>query len=391
MSLSPKVTNVLSCIGLSITDAVSDLNLTEDNTILKSIVVGSTQSQLVGTANQAELAQWMSFAQSTFSAEQLVILNNVLLTKSFLVANRVSLADFCVFVSVSENLTMATAFNAYPAIKRWFRCLQSLSKSESIIKFSPTSPTFIPIPSFETVTLTETSVTAPATAVEVSAPAVATTTTDATTTPAATTSSNNKPKKEKAAKTETEATTATTASATTTAAAATASLDPSKLDIRCGLVVKCWDHPESDKLLCEEIDLGAECGGVRTIASGLRAFYSAEQLQGRKVLVLANLKERPMAGFKSQGMVLCAVNADHTQIQLLQVPEGAQIGDRVTFPGFPEDGAAATPAQMAKKKILEGLAPQLRTDAAGVAHWDQSPFTIGTAVCFSGLTDAVVS
>ena len=75
-------------------------------------------------------------------------------------------------------------------------------------------------------------------------------------------------------------------------------MNPTKLDIRVGMVVKCWDHPESDKLLCEEINLGE--GTPRQIASGLRAFYSAAEVQGRKVVVLANLKERPMAGFKSQ-------------------------------------------------------------------------------------------
>ena len=65
-----------------------------------------------------------------------------------------------------------------------------------------------------------------------------------------------------------------------------------------GLIKKCWNHPDSEKLLCEEIDIGEAV--PRTIASGLRLFYSAEEMQGKKVLVLANLKERPMAGFKSQ-------------------------------------------------------------------------------------------
>lgn len=59
----------------------------------------------------------------------------------------------------------------------------------------------------------------------------------------------------------------------------------------------------------------------------------------------------------SQGMVLCAVSPDHSVIRLLEAPEGAQAGDRVTFPGFPADAVPATPAQMVKKKILEGLAP----------------------------------
>lgn len=53
------------------------------------------------------------------------------------------------------------------------------------------------------------------------------------------------------------------------------------------------------------------------------------------------------------------MSKDHSQVQLLEVPEGAKVGDRVTFPGFPADSVAATPAQMAKKKILEGLGPQV--------------------------------
>lgn len=66
----------------------------------------------------------------------------------------------------------------------------------------------------------------------------------------------------------------------------------------CEQVLKCWNHPESEKLLCEEIDMGG--GDVRTIASGIRAFYTAEEVQGRTVMVLCNLKERSIAGFKSQ-------------------------------------------------------------------------------------------
>ena len=66
--------------------------------------------------------------------------------------------------------------------------------------------------------------------------------------------------------------------------------------------MKCWDHAESDKLLCEEIDVGED--KPRAIASGLRAFYTKEEMQGKKVIVLANLKERPMAGFKSQVIIM---------------------------------------------------------------------------------------
>ena len=63
-----------------------------------------------------------------------------------------------------------------------------------------------------------------------------------------------------------------------------------KLDIRVGLIVEAWPHPESDKLYCERIDVG-EDEGPREIASGLQQHYdSAEQLTDRKVLVVCNLK-----------------------------------------------------------------------------------------------------
>ena len=50
-----------------------------------------------------------------------------------------------------------------------------------------------------------------------------------------------------------------------------------------------WVHPEADKLYCEEIDVGEE-EGPRQIASGLRAHYSEEEMLGKRVLVVANLK-----------------------------------------------------------------------------------------------------
>lgn len=56
-------------------------------------------------------------------------------------------------------------------------------------------------------------------------------------------------------------------------------------------------------------------------------------------------------------MVLCASNEEHTVVQLVDPPAGSRPGDRVTFKGF--DGEPANPAQMAKKKIFEKLAPQV--------------------------------
>jgi methionine--tRNA ligase beta chain len=149
-------------------------------------------------------------------------------------------------------------------------------------------------------------------------------------------------------------------------AAAAATYDVSALDIRVGKIVKAWHHPESEKLFCEEIDLGEDA--PRQIASGLRAFYKTEELEGRRVVVLCNLKSRKLVGFPSHGMVLCASNADHTAVECMEPPEDAAIGERVLFEGF-EEGVPEVENKIAKKKIFEKIAPDLKTDANGVCVW----------------------
>lgn len=79
-------------------------------------------------------------------------------------------------------------------------------------------------------------------------------------------------------------------------------------------------------------------------------------LQGRAVLVLANLKARNMRGVKSNGMLLAASNAEHTVVQLLSPPEGAAPGERVWF-GEETDQATQPPAETPNK--VSGL-PQFR-------------------------------
>lgn len=65
--------------------------------------------------------------------------------------------------------------------------------------------------------------------------------------------------------------------------------DICKLEFKVGVITKVWVHPEADKLYCEEIDVGEE-DGPRQIASGLRAHYSEEEMLGKRVLVVGNLK-----------------------------------------------------------------------------------------------------
>mmetsp|Transcript_43885 Transcript_43885/g.106409 ORF Transcript_43885/g.106409 Transcript_43885/m.106409 type:complete len:452 (-) Transcript_43885:345-1700(-) len=149
-------------------------------------------------------------------------------------------------------------------------------------------------------------------------------------------------------------------------AATPASFDISALDIRVGQIKKVWPHPEADKLFCEEIDVGED--QPRQIASGLRPFYKTEELENRRVVVLCNLKKRNLVGFPSHGMVLCASNSDHTQVQCMEPPSTAKIGDRVIFEGY-ESGEPEPENKIGKKKIFEAVAPDLKTNGDGLCIW----------------------
>lgn len=125
-----------------------------------------------------------------------------------------------------------------------------------------------------------------------------------------------------------------------------------------------------------QIDVGD--GAPRTVVSGLAKFMGPEDLVGRKVVVVCNLKPANMKGVESAGMVLCAQNADKSQVELLEAPGGSSTGERITFAGH--DGPPeANPNTVKKKKLWEAVAPKLRTDADGVATYVDAD---GAAVVF---------
>ena len=79
--------------------------------------------------------------------------------------------------------------------------------------------------------------------------------------------------------------------------------DFDKLQIQIGKIIHCEEVKKSKKLLCSQIKIGSS---TRQILSGIKAWYKPEDLIGKKVLVLVNLKPRQIAGLTSEGMVLCA-------------------------------------------------------------------------------------
>ena len=102
--------------------------------------------------------------------------------------------------------------------------------------------------------------------------------------------------------------------------------DFDKLELRIGKIIKCEEVPKSKKLLCSQVQIGSE---VKQILSGIRQYYSAEEMVGKKVLVLNNLKPATMAGMVSEGMLLCAED-DKGNVVLLNpekdMPAGAIVG-----------------------------------------------------------------
>ena len=99
-----------------------------------------------------------------------------------------------------------------------------------------------------------------------------------------------------------------------------------KTQLRIGQIIKCENVEKSKKLLCSQVRMGSE---VRQIVSGLRPYYTAEEMVGKKVVVVANLKPAKLAGVLSEGMLLCAEDADGKPVLLTaekDVPNGVSIG-----------------------------------------------------------------
>lgn len=101
---------------------------------------------------------------------------------------------------------------------------------------------------------------------------------------------------------------------------------------------------------------------VRTVCSGLKGLIPLEDMQNRKIIVIANLKPATMRGVKSAAMVLAASppGEAHGKVELVAPPEGAVAGERVYFEGYRgEPEAVLNP----KKKIWESIQPGFGTNA----------------------------
>ncbi len=98
-----------------------------------------------------------------------------------------------------------------------------------------------------------------------------------------------------------------------------------KLQLQIGEIIACEEVKKSKKLLCSQVKIGSE---VRQIVSGIKAYYTPEEMVGKKVVVVTNLKPAKLAGIESQGMILCAEDAEGNLSTLAaekDMPNGAEI------------------------------------------------------------------
>ncbi len=99
--------------------------------------------------------------------------------------------------------------------------------------------------------------------------------------------------------------------------------DFDKIDLRVGTIISAEKHPDADKLLVFQVKMDTE---VRQVISGVAKDFSPEEMIGKKVIVVANLKSRKLRGMESKGMLLFAENGKKYEIVSTKAPDGNQVG-----------------------------------------------------------------
>lgn len=145
------------------------------------------------------------------------------------------------------------------------------------------------------------------------------------------------------------------------------------------------NHPNSEKLYVCKIDVGG--GTIKQVVAGLKKFVTVEELQGKLVCVILNLKTAKLAGQVSEAMILAgsvATPEGSEIVKVLEPPSDAAPGDRI----FQEGGSpSASPAKQLSSKIWEKIVPLLKVEG-GLAVFDSKPLvTSSGSIKVPGLPD----
>ena len=161
-------------------------------------------------------------------------------------------------------------------------------------------------------------------------------------------------------------------------------LSPCLIDLRVGRILKAIPHPNADSLYVSTVACGDPAGAdntseyegqvVRTVCSGLNGLVPLEEMQGRKIVAVCNLKPVTMRGVKSAAMVLAASprvqegeDSHKGPVELVDPPAGVEAGERVWFEGWEgEPEGQLNP----KKKVWEMLQPGFGTGEEGEVKFE---------------------
>lgn len=137
-----------------------------------------------------------------------------------------------------------------------------------------------------------------------------------------------------------------------------------RLDLRIGTVVEVNKAPDADTLYLTKVDIGGE---FLSIVAGLAKFLTIDELIGKNVVVLCNLKPSKLRGHLSEGMLMCAKSGE--TMELLEPPANAGPGDLVyceSYDRVPVEGGRD------KKRLYDPLAPDMNTNDQLIACYKES-------------------
>lgn len=318
--------------------------------------VVSTTPSLISRPTALEscqLLQWIAMCQCGLVVNNLDLLNKHISNSTYFVGTTLSLADIFLFYYLYAAVKSEKSIAKYQSLLRWFDFLQNTLPVHGILEkvtlpFNDRTFVFKPLvpPASTTAPAAATTATTGTAPAAKATPAVAATTKVKATTDAKT-SEKTEDKKKRAAQEPAQQ-------------QKEVDISPSILDMRIGRVLSVKKHEKADKLYVEEIDVGEDA--PRTICSGLVGKIPMEEIQGKDVLVMCNLKPSNMVGVASNGMVVCSTNRETGEVELVKIPENSyKIGERIVVEGH--EGAPGAPNQVSKK--LSKLLPLFSTNAKG--------------------------
>lgn len=197
------------------------------------------------------------------------------------------------------------------------------------------------------------------------------------------------PKKESASKKESAPKKEEKTSKTQTTAQ---NIDPSitlfnECDLRVGKVVELKNKEGSDEIYELKIDLGEK--DLRNIGTGLRKYVPAEEINGKFVVVFANLKPKKLGNFVSEGMVLCSYTEDDSKFELPRPNENSKPGDSIFIDGSSAKQTFLAPLNDKKFKKAISL---FKTDSNCIANFDGKKLqTENGNICVKSLANCTIS